>query len=195
LAVDPGNGLIYVVYGVFDPAVRHNRLAMRRLFYVKCSEFFSCNWLVADPPVFVDDGQAPAALPSVAVTANGPVGVLYDTFEGMTAGLPVFTVHLAVAAGRQGGLSFANHSLLAVLSPASDNSDSGQRVLGDYQQMIAVGDRLYGVFTGTGVPFGRSVVSQDPIVFIADVSSPAPSARAHSEDSAWRESVPGSWSR
>ena len=54
----------------------------------------------------------------------------------------------------------------------SDNSDSGQRVLGDYQQMIAVGDRLYGVFTGTGVAFGRSVVSQDPIFFIADCPCP-----------------------
>jgi hypothetical protein len=106
LAVDPSSGLVYVVYGVFDQSVGHNRLAIRRLRYEKCNEFSSCNVLVAGPRVFVDDGQSPAALPAVAVAANGTVGVLYDTFEGMfgrcavagiTSSCPVFVAHLALA--------------------------------------------------------------------------------------------------
>jgi hypothetical protein len=174
LAVDPSNGAVYVVYGVFDQAVQGNRLAIRKLTYLKCNEFSDCNVLVAGPEVFVDDGQSPAALPAVAVTANGTVGVLYDTFEGMIGGLPVFVTHLAVADGHQGALTFNNQSLMAFLSPASDNSVSDQRVLGDFQQMIAVGNKFYGVFSGNGAALGRSVASIDPIVFIADVSSPAP---------------------
>jgi hypothetical protein len=174
LALDPSNGAVYVVYGVFDQAVQGNRLAIRKLTYLKCNEFSDCNVLVAGPEVFVDDGQSPAALPAVAVTANGTVGVLYDTFEGMIGGLPVFVTHLAVADGHQGALTFNNQSLMAFLSPASDNSVSDQRVLGDFQQMIAVGNKFYGVFSGNGAALGRSVASIDPIVFIADVSSPAP---------------------
>jgi hypothetical protein len=46
--------------------------------------------------------------------------------------------------------------------------------LGDFQQMVVVGNRFYGVFTGTGAWFGRTGVSNDPIVFIADVSNLAP---------------------
>ena len=176
VTADPSTGDVYVVYGVFDPAVGHNRLQVVRLFYVKCSEFFSCNALVADAPVFVDDGQSPAALPAIAVAQNGTVGVLYDTFEGMISGLPVFTVHLSLAAGRRHDLAFETQSLLAFLSPAPDNGDGSQRVLGDFQQMVAVGNRFYGAFTGTGAWFGRTTISNDPIVFIADVAGAAPIA-------------------
>jgi hypothetical protein len=174
LAVDPLNGAVYVVYGVFDQAVQGNRLAIRKLTYQKCNEFSDCNVLVAGPEVFVDDGQSPAALPAVAVAANGTLGVLYDTFEGMIGGFPVFVTHLATADGRHGALTFNNQSLMAFLSPAKDDSSSSQRVLGDYQQMVAVGNKLYGVFAGNGAALGRSVASIDPIVFIADVSSSAP---------------------
>jgi hypothetical protein len=37
---------------------------------------------------------------------------------------------------------------MAFLSPAPDNGDGSQRVLGDFQQMVAVGNKFYGVFTG-----------------------------------------------
>jgi hypothetical protein len=99
LAVDPLNGAVYVVYGAFDQGVQGNRLAIRKLTYQKCNEFSDCNVLVAGPEVFVDDGQSPAALPAVAVAANGTLGLLYDTFEGMIGGFPVFVTHLATADG------------------------------------------------------------------------------------------------
>jgi hypothetical protein len=159
VAVDPSNGLVYVVYGVFDQTVQGNRIAIRKLTYEKCNEFFDCNALVAGPEVFVDDRQSPAALPAVAVAANGTVGVLYDTFEGMIGGFPVFVTHLAIADGRHGALTFNNQSLMEFLSPARDNSASDQRVLGDYQQMVSVGNKFYGVFAGNGAVLGRSVAT------------------------------------
>ena len=64
-----------MVYGVFDQTIQGNRIAIRKLIYQKCNEFSSCDVLVAGPEVFMDDGQSPAALPAVAVAANGTVGV------------------------------------------------------------------------------------------------------------------------
>jgi hypothetical protein len=61
---------------------------------------------------------------------------------------------------------------MAFLSPAPDNGDGSQRVLGDFQQMVAVGNKFYGVFTGTGAWFGRTGVSNDRSFFIAAVSNP-----------------------
>lgn len=61
---------------------------------------------------------------------------------------------------------------MAFLSPAPDNGDGSQRVLGDFQQMVAVGNKFYGVFTGTGAWFGRTGVSNDPIVFYRRCEQP-----------------------
>jgi hypothetical protein len=170
VAVDPANGAVFVVYGVFDKTIQGNRIAIRKLTYQKCNEFSACDVLVAGPELFVDDGQSPAALPAVAVAANGTVGVLYDTFEGMISGLPTFVTRLAIADGRHGPLTFNIQSLMAFLSPKPDSGDTSQRVLGDFQQMVAVGNKFYGVFSGNGAALGQSVASIDPIVFIADVS-------------------------
>jgi hypothetical protein len=182
LAVDPSNGVVYVVYGVFDPAVGHNRLAVRKLFYEKCNEFEACNVLVAGPRVFVDSGLFPAALPAIAVAANGIVGVLYDTFDGTDNGWPVFTAHLALADGRQGDLVFTTHYLLTFLSTAQDDSKSDQRVWGDFQQMVAVGDQFCGVFAGNGASLGRAMANTDPIFFKVDVSNTPALATAAEAD-------------
>ena len=82
----------------------------------------------------------------------------------MIGGLPTFVTHLAIADGRHGPLTINIKSFNGISSPAGDNFDSSQRVLGDFQQMVAVGNKFYGVFSGNGV------ASIDPIVFIADVS-------------------------
>lgn len=170
VAVDPDNGQVFVVYGVFDPSTGTDRIAISRLFYSLG------NVLVAGPRVFVNDGLFPAALPAVAVTANSTVGVLYDTFDGFDGGVPVFTAHLAVADGLAANLTFTTHFLKTFLSPATDNKDASQRVWGDYQQMIARGNKFYGAFAANGASFGRSAASTDPIFFIADVGPPTPIA-------------------
>jgi hypothetical protein len=95
-----------------------------------------------------------AAIPSVAVTSDGTVGVFYYTFDGFSQGnMPIFSAHLAESSDQ--GVTFSHQTLLTFLSSAADNGNSRQRVLGDYMQMKAVGGCFYGAFTGNGVPFGR----------------------------------------
>ena len=72
----------------------------------------------------------------------------------MIGGFPTFVTHLAIADGRNGPLAFNIQSLMAFLSPAKDNGDFSQRVLGDFQQMVAVGNKFYGVFSGNGAALG-----------------------------------------
>lgn len=43
-------------------------------------------------------------------------------------------------------------------------------VLGDYEQLKAVGTTFFGVFPGNGVPFGRPFANIDPIFFKTTVS-------------------------
>ncbi len=88
-AVDPTNGDVYYVYGNRDSVTGNNRLAIKRL------QDDGAGGLTIGAESFVT-GQVQAALPSVAVTTNGVVGVLYDTFDGLdpTTSFPVFTAHI-----------------------------------------------------------------------------------------------------
>jgi hypothetical protein len=106
------------------------------------------------------------------------VGVLYDTFDGFSSGgsFPIFTAHLATSTDQ--GVSFTDQKILTFLSPVVDDKDtcqggthSNQRILGDYQQMKAVGATFYGVFSGNGAALGRSTADMDPIFFKATVGA------------------------
>ncbi len=107
--------------------------------------------------------QVQAAIPSVAVAMNHTIGVFYYTCDGFSGGFPVFTAHFATSTN--GGTTFADTVLETFLSSAMDNGDPRQRVLGDYQQVKAVGNVFYGSFTGNGVPFGRPFSNHDPIFY------------------------------
>src|SRR5262249_41008457 len=61
--------------------------------------------------------------------------------------------------------TFDDLLLVTFSSPATDNLADDQRLLGDYQQMKAVGDTFYGAFTANGASFGRAIADQDPIFF------------------------------
>jgi hypothetical protein len=168
-AVDPNTGDVYVVYGNRDSGTGNNRLAIRRL-----TDNGAGGVNVGTENLVT--GQVQAALPSVAVTEDGSVGVLYDTFDGFStpSNLPVFTAHLAISADK--GVTFTDQPILTFLSPKPDDGvscpapppKSSQRVLGDYQQMKAVGNTFYGVFAGNGAALGRSMATIDPIFFKAD---------------------------
>lgn len=167
--VDPTNGDVYYVFGNRDSGTGNNRLSIVRL------TDNGSGGLNVGTPNFVT-GQIQAALPSVAVTTNGVVGVLYTSFDGIgMSGFPVFTAHLALSTDQ--GATFTDRVLSNFLSVATDNSNSRQRVLGDYQQLKAVGNTFYGVFTGNGVPFGRPFANHDPIFFRLtldpDIQAPA----------------------
>lgn len=174
-AVDPNNGDVYYVYGTRDGGTGNNRLSIIRL------TDNGGGGLNIGAPNFVT-GQVQAALPSVAVAANGVVGVLYTQYDGVSGGFPSFSAHLAMSEDH--GVTFQDFVLENFLSPSADNGNCRQRVLGDYQQIKAVGNTFFGVFTGNGVPFGRTTSNLDPIFFRtqaactitcpANISVPAP---------------------
>ena len=156
-ATNPNHGgVVYYVYGNRDAATGNNRLSLRRL------ESDDSGNLSVVLTSFVT-GQVQAALPSVAVAENGTVGVFYYTFNGFSAGFPVFSAHLSQS--QDNGATFSDQVLETFLSSAADNGNARQRVLGDYVQMKAVGNTFYGAFTGNGVPFGRPFSNHDPIFF------------------------------
>jgi hypothetical protein len=163
-AVDPVTGDVYYVYGNRDATTNNNRLAIRRI------QFDGSGNAVVGGEVFVT-GQVQAALPSVAVTSDGTVGILYFSFDGFSSdAFPIFTARVAVSSDN--AATFSDIKLLTFLSPAKDscptvgvNCGDKQRVFGDYQQMKAVGRNFYGVFGGNGVPFGRTLANIDPIFF------------------------------
>jgi hypothetical protein len=165
VTVDPNNSDVYVVFGNRDAKTHNNRLSIVRL------TSNGKGGLKIGTPHFVT-GQVQAALPSVAVAKNskGTVGVLYMVFNGIDpkTHFPTYTAMLATS--KDHGVTFAQNKLEKFLSPATDNGDSRQRILGDYQQIKAVGNTFYGVFPGNGVPFGRPFSNIDPIFFKMTVS-------------------------
>jgi hypothetical protein len=157
--VDPTNNDVYYVYGNRDSVTNNNRLAIRRL------TTDGMGVLTVGGENFVT-GQVQAALPSVAVASDGTVGVLYTQFDGLSpmSMIPMFSVHFAMSIDQ--GVTFPTNLVLEnFLSSATDNGACRQRVLGDYQQVKAVGTTFFGVFTGNGVPFGRTTANHDPIFF------------------------------
>lgn len=178
-AVDPKHGDIYYVYGNRDSVSGSNRLAIRRIHPLDYdddddhgSKHDHHNRVIVGPERFVTDqvGLVQAAIPSVAVTSNGTVGVFYYTFDGFSSsGFPIFSAHLSISTDR--GITFGDRVLETFLSVAKDDGNPRQRVLGDYMQMKAVKDTFYGAFTGDGVPFGRTFSNHDPIFFKVRVSS------------------------
>jgi uncharacterized repeat protein (TIGR01451 family) len=156
-AVDPNNGDVYYVYGNRDPGTGNDRLAIRRI------QDDGGGGVTVGPENFVT-GQVEAAIPSVAVSSNGIVGVFYYTFDGFSPdSLPIFSAHLAQSSDQ--AVTFSDQVLLTFLSSAPDDGNPRQRVLGDYMQMKAVDTCFYGAFTGNGVPFGRPFANHDPIFF------------------------------
>lgn len=164
-AVHAQTGDVYYVYGNRDAVTGRNRLAIRRI-----TTDAAGNQTVG-PESFVT-GQVDAALPSVAVAPNGTVGVFHYTFDGFdpVSAFPVFTARVALSTNQ--GATFTDTPLLTFVSSAKDNSNSRQRVLGDYMQMKVAGGTFYGAFTGNGVSFGRPFANHDPIFFRINPTGP-----------------------
>jgi len=165
IAVDPNNSDVYVVYGNRDSNTGNNRLSIARL---TADGHGGLKWVSS---AFVSP-QADAALPSVAIAKNshGTIGVLYTRFDGIDSKtkLPKFSAWLAIS--NDHGKTFAHNMLESFLATTVDDHDPRQRILGDYQQLKAVGKTFYGVFSGNGVPFGRPFANIDPIFFKTTVT-------------------------
>jgi hypothetical protein len=144
-AVDPKTGDVVYVYGNRDPGTGNNRLALRRLTPN------GMGGLTIGPEIFIT-GQVQAAIPSVAITKNRTIGVFYYTCDGTSpAGFPIITAHFSTSTDL--GTTFFDNTLESFLSPATDNGDGRQRVLGDYMQVKAVGNNFYGGFAGNRMGF------------------------------------------
>ncbi|MDP9120076.1 MAG: hypothetical protein M3O15_01715 [Acidobacteriota bacterium] len=155
IAVDPGNGDLYYAFHFSAANTYTERLSVVRITENAQSGVTSSSLL---------PGQ-PAALPSVAVTESGAVGVLYDTYDGMASGFPQFSVHFATSSDH--AVTWSDQTLVTFLSPTPDNGDTLQRVLGDYQQLKAVGNTFYAAFPANGAAFGRSLSNIDPVFYKA----------------------------
>ncbi len=155
VAVDPGNGDVYVVYG--QDVSGGNQIMIRRL---QPNGSGGLNVGAAHTV----SASTNTALPSIAVLTDGTIGVLYDSFDGNDVnGFPQFSAHLARSSDH--GLTFNDVVLEAFTSPAKDSGNARQRVLGDYQQMKAVGTTFYGVFSGNRNGFNSPTSTIDPIFF------------------------------
>jgi hypothetical protein len=163
-AVDPTTGNVFVVFGGNNGAAE-NAVFIREITFDNASP--SNPILNAIHQVSLPGAQA--ALPSVAVAPDGTVGVLYTSFDGFSVdGFPIFTGHFGFSTDQ--GATFTDKSLLTFLSPAKDNGDPRQRVLGDFQQLKTVngtqaGATFYGAFTGNGAALGDPTANNDAIFF------------------------------
>ena len=158
-AVDPKTGDVVYVYGNRDPVTGNNRLAMRRL------TSNGAGGLNIGPELFVT-GQVQAAIPSVAITTNRTIGVFFYTCDGTSlSGFPIITAHFSTSTDL--GATFFDNTLESFLSPAIDNGDPRQRVLGDYQQVKAIGNTFFGGFAGNRVGFypASPLSITDPVFF------------------------------
>jgi hypothetical protein len=140
IAADPSGAHVYAVYGKED-ATGTDRLYL--------AEFHpdGSGGLVerANPLPFSVAGQR-SALPSIAVTDNGTIAVQYDTF---TAGDGQFHVHLATSADQ--GRSFTDQDLYDFTATGIPYPyTGGNRLFGDYQDLIALGNTVYGTFAARG---------------------------------------------
>ena len=109
-AVDPRNGDVYVVYG--QDVSGTNQINIRRL-----TDNGSGGLAVG--AAHNVSTATDTALPSVAMTADGTLGVLYDSYDGMdVSGFPKFTAHLATSTDQ--GVTFTDKTLETFLSPATN---------------------------------------------------------------------------
>ncbi len=155
-AVDPATGDVYYVYGNQD-ALGNDRFSIVRV------QIDALGNTTIGAPNFVT-GVVEAAVPQVAVDTNGVIAVAYYTFDGIDgAGFPTFSYLVGISDDQ--GANFTNLNLVSFQSPVTNDGNPRQRILGDYEQMRALGDCFYGGFAANGAPFGRPFNDIDPIYF------------------------------
>jgi hypothetical protein len=189
-AVDPSTGDLYYVYGEIDGS-GNNNLAIRRVFDIGGGN------VGVGAQNLVTSGNT-CAIPSVAVTRHGTIGVLFYCFQGIVAGFPQFTAWLGVNNNQGATASWTYQALTTFLSPAVDSCPSTnclrQRVLGDYIQMKAVDNCFYGGFVANRAAFFGSLAVDDPVFFKAcygqSASTHDPNGDGFS-DIVWRNTTTG----
>ncbi len=165
IAADPTGAHVYAVYGKKDAT------GTDRLFLAEFHPDGSGNLVErASPLPFSVTGER-SALPSIAVTDNGTIAVQYDTFTDADG---EFHVHFATSTDQ--GLTFTDQSLYDFTATGIPfGTRDGNRLLGDYQNLTAVGNTVFGAFAGRGdVQIqGQGIDTTDKIVpFFYSVALP-----------------------
>jgi hypothetical protein len=137
IATDKNGAHIYAVYGKQVGGVD-------RLLLAEFHDDGMGSLVERANPVACSVAGQRAALPSVAVTDDGTVYILYDTF---TSGDGQFHVHLTRSSDQ--GMTFASGAdrvLDDFTAPFA-----GQKILGDYQYLTSLSNTVYGTFAGRGL--------------------------------------------
>jgi len=154
------DGSLYYVYGTRTN--RDNRIAIRHLTDNK-----SGGLTIGPEHLVTTQTAVQAAIPQVAVNKDGTVGVFYYTCDTPAGaeGFPQFSAHFALSDDE--GKTFVDHILQTFLSPAKDNGDARQRVLGDYMQTKTLPNKaeFFGSFSGNGAAAGGKTSEIDPFFF------------------------------
>jgi hypothetical protein len=138
LAADPSGQHVYPVYGKKDAN------GVDRIWLAEFHPDGQGGLVERANPVALSVPGQRSALASVAVTANGTVFVMYDSFDGTE-----FHVHLATSTDF--GQTFTDQDLYDFTATGiSFPYAGGKELLGDYQFMTAVGNNVYGAFAGRG---------------------------------------------
>jgi len=162
---------VYVVYGKQD-AGGIDRLYIRD--YNPASNTFT-----SAPVLFSVAGQR-AALPSVTVTADGNVWVLYDSYVGPNGDpLALGGTFQAHKAELTSNLTLVMDELLySWTAPAAQNDPNygGNRELGDYQYLTSIGNTVYGTFAARGDVNAGAINTTSMIVpfYFSETLAPVP---------------------
>jgi hypothetical protein len=144
IAADATGTHVYVAYG------KRNGAGVDQLFL---AEFHPAvpgdvtSDLVLRGTTLISPAADPAALPTIAVTANGTVAVMYDTFSANR-----YHIHLTTSVDF--GLNFTDQDVYnfdpSFISLGTPSFPDSVRALGDYQYLTSIGDILFGAFPAQG---------------------------------------------
>jgi hypothetical protein len=148
VAVNPTNGDVYAAY------VNKDSSGFGQV-YVARSTDHGATWTSHR----ATGGSHHSAYPEVAVTRSGAVGLLYIDYDD-SGPATLFRHHLAQSFDN--GVNWSDQVLQSMDPGLLANAESGF-LWGDYEDLTAVGNTFYGVFTGRSI--GRTTPQLDPIFF------------------------------
>jgi hypothetical protein len=157
IAINPANGNIWVAFCAQDNSTFGQ-------IYVSRSTNDGVTWSI---PQRVTDGTHHSAFPEIAVAANGTVGVLYVDYDN--SGLQTLYRH-RFARSFDGGANWSSNVLQSFTTQSTPNAINNF-LWGDYNGVVALGHRFFGVFTGKSI--NRLQTQLDPIFFRVSATAPA----------------------
>jgi len=166
IAPNADGSRVYVAYGLSDASgIGH--------LYLQKLVASGTNLIMNTSPLMFSSPANSAALPSVAVAADGAVGMQFYEFDGT-----IFHAHIAVSVDE--GASVAANTDLYDWSTngmvlGNGTTSSHNRLLGDYQTMVASGNTFYGVFAGRGNVASGAVNTTNlivPLFYAMNVPNP-----------------------